>query len=115
MKVLIELEVTGGSPEVILEAVRCSLGCEELQDRAEMNAHKRGHSGVKVTAYDVISEEQAIGGLRDELAGKAMQSIWLHPHFLEASEEKIAAEAYEQADKMLAARSRKPTPTTEEA
>lgn len=115
MKVLIELEVIGASPEVILRAVRGAIVCEELQERIKKIAHNNGHGGVKVTAYDVISIEQASGALRalrDELAGRAMQT--LVAQWIDFPCERIAELSYLQAEAMLAARAQKPTQTKQE-
>lgn len=104
MKIIIELEVTGAGPAALVDATRISLGCEELQDGIVMVAGNAGHGNVKVPSSEVVPREIAIGGLRDELAKSAMQSLCIHPQFLDADEPKIAEAAYRQADAMLKAR-----------
>lgn len=118
MKIIIQIEVIGADPSVLIEATRVSLGCDELQAGIVSVAENAGHGNVQVLSAEVVASEQMIGGLRDQFALGAMQGLLSFPHhesfqfapYAHTKPESVAADAYAIADAMLAARERKTAP-----
>jgi len=68
----------------------------------EVATHVAEHYGItKGQAFEIMRTPTHPAGLRDEFAGKAMQSYLTHPDVSEYSTREWAAEAYDMADAML--------------